>query len=164
MRSGMSRAQSPSPRTGFGWSRSEDDRPHVMMSGHSSPIKSYGQSNGNPRTVTWTSAKARSEGVNGYPSFSTRKKGFFGRHYRRLSGSLPRFHMGGGARDYAEKEKLGRGRWCPGNGSVVGNLTAFAGKVLRRMRLRFLLVIAILLATLIFYVTRKFSVWQRAGP
>jgi mannan polymerase II complex MNN10 subunit len=55
-------------------------------------------------------SKAKSDEVNGYPAFSIRNNGFFARHARSISGSLPRFNLGG-RRDYAEKEKLGRGRW-----------------------------------------------------
>ncbi|KAI5282784.1 alpha-1,6-mannosyltransferase [Ascosphaera acerosa] len=46
--------------------------------------------------VSWESAKAKSDAVRGYPSFSTRNHGFFSRQRRKISASLPRFGGGGG--------------------------------------------------------------------
>lgn len=150
----MTLSRSPSPRKGGGWSSPGLNTPSA--SGRSSPRKGYGDLhiNGGTNTVTWASAKAKSDEVNGYPAFSIRNNGFFARHARSISGSLPRFNLGG-RRDYAEKEKLGRGRWHPNNGSKLGRLRTFAGRFLRRMRLRFLLVLAFVLAVALFYVTRK---------
>jgi len=112
--------------------------------------------NGGPITdgVTWASAKARSEEVNGYPSFSTRNNGFFSRHARKISSSLPRFNLGN-RQTYAEKEKLGRGRWYPNAGSRMPRIRTFLGSFTRRMRLRILVVFAIILAVILFYVTRE---------
>ena len=104
--------------------------------------------------VTWASAKARSEEVNGYPSFSTRNNGFFSRHARKISSSLPRFNLSS-RKAYSEKEKLGRGRWRPSSGGMLSRLKTFLATILRRMKLRFLLVIGILLAVILFYTTRK---------
>lgn len=152
----MTLSRSPSPRRGGGWSSPGLNTPSA--SGRSSPRKGYGDlhMNGGTNSVTWASAKARSDEVNGYPAFSTRNNGFLARHARNISGSLPRFNLGG-RRDYAEKEKLGRGRWHPNNGSKFGRLRTFAARVLWRMRLRFLLVLAFVLAVTLFYITRKLS-------
>lgn len=113
--------------------------------------------NGGPiaNGVTWASAKARSEEVNGYPSFSTRNNGFFSRHARKISSSLPRFTMGN-RQTYAEKEKLGRGRWYPSAGSRTARIKTFLGSMTRRMRLRILLVFALGFALMLFYTTRKY--------
>ncbi|KAI9838617.1 MAG: hypothetical protein M1819_004931 [Sarea resinae] len=132
------------------------------MSGRSSPAKSYGNLNGGAGNVTWASAKARSDEINGYPAFSTRNNGFFWRHVRSISNNLPRFHMERG-RDYAEKEKLGRGRWYPDNGSRLARLRTLAGRILRRMRLRFFLVVGFLLFVVLFYVTPMHRVYRRTS-
>ncbi|KAI9722732.1 MAG: hypothetical protein M1812_001663 [Candelaria pacifica] len=158
----MSLSRSPSPRPGGGWSTPGLNTPYGSMSGQSSPRKSYGNLNGGTSSVTWASAKAKSDEINGYPAFSTRKDGFFSRHYRSISNSLPRFNVGG-RRDYAEKEKLGRGRWYPGHGSKLGRLRTCTGRLFRRMRLRLLIVLAFILAVVLFYVTPANRVYRRAS-
>ena len=40
--------------------------------------------------------------MKGYPGFEPRNQGFFGKHFRKISTSLPL--------NYGDKEKLGRGR------------------------------------------------------
>ena len=158
----MSLSRSPSPRAGGGWS-SPGLTPHFdTMSGRSSPRKPYTDLHvnggagfgGTGGSVTWASAKARSDEVNGYPSFSTRNNGFFIRHARKISSSLPKFNLGG-RRDYAEKEKLGRGRLRPNGGTTLGQIKTFVGSVTRRMRLRILIVLGIVLAFILFYTTRE---------
>jgi hypothetical protein len=151
----MSLSRSPSPRPGGGWASPGLNSPaFANVSGRSSPHRSYGGSNGNGNSVTWESVKAKTEGVNGYPSFSTQNTGFFNRHYRKLSSSLPRFSIGS-EKSYAEKEKLGRWRWMPNDGSRLGRLRAAAGKVSRKMRLRLLVGLAFIMMFILFYTTRK---------
>ncbi len=154
---GMTLSRSPSPRPGGGWSTPGLDTPGA--SGRSSPRKAYGDlhMNGSAKSVTWASAKARSDEINGYPAFSIRHNGFFARHARKISSSLPRFNLGV-RRDFAEKEKLGRGRWNPNAGTNLGRLRSLAARILRRARLRLLLVLAFIFATILFYVTRKMSI------
>jgi mannan polymerase II complex MNN10 subunit len=152
----MSLSRSPSPGPGGGWASPGLSSPaFAEVSGRSSPHKSYRSANGNGNSVTWESAKAKTDGVNGYPSFSTQNNGFFNRHYRSISNSLPRFNMGLD-KSYAEKEKLGRGRWMPRDGSRLGRLRAAAGRVSRKMRLRLLVVFAFIMMFILFYSTRKF--------
>jgi len=103
-------------------------------------------------SVTWESAKAKSEGVNGYPSFSTQNKGFFNRHYRNISSSLPRFNIGG-EKSHAEKEKLIRGRWM-GNGKIA-RLRSVLGRTSRKTRIVAGIVFAFVLMIMLFYSTRK---------
>ena len=106
--------------------------------------------------VTWATAKARSEEVNGYPSFSTRNNGFFSRHARQISRSLPSFNIGT-RKDYAEKEKLGRGRrWFPDDGNRAGRMASHLGRILWRMRLRLVIVFGFIMAVILFYVTRGY--------
>lgn len=152
----MSLSRSPSPRRGGGWASPGLTTPYDSVSGRSTPRPGYtefpfngGSSSYN--NVTWASAKAKSEEVNGYPSFSTQNNGFFSRHARQISRRLPSFNLGG-RKDYAEKEKLGRGRWSSGHGSRIA---PFVGRTLWRWRLRIMLVFALIMAVILFYVTRK---------
>ena len=148
----MSLSRSPSPRRGGGWSSPGLTSPYE--SGNASPRKAYGDINGSAGTsVTWETAKARSAEVKGYPSFSTQNQGFFLRHARKISTSLPTFSMG--RRDYSDKEKLGRGRWQATNTSRAGRFLSAFGRVVWRMRLRLGIVSCLILAFLLFYVTRK---------
>ncbi|MCJ1254400.1 alpha-1,6-mannosyltransferase [Lignoscripta atroalba] len=136
------------------------------MSGRSTPRRGFGDLHINGGfggdTVTWASTKTKSEEINGYPSFSTRNNGFFSRHARRLSTSLPRFNIGG-RNNYAEKEKLGRGRWYPSNGSKMGRMKTYLGRIVRRMRLRLLLVIGVVLAVILFYTTPMHRMYRRTS-
>lgn len=157
----MSLSRSPSPRRGGGWSSPGLTSPYDNVSGKSSPRRTYedyemnGSASGD--NVSWASAKARSEEVRGYPSFSTRNQGFFSRHARRLSSSLPTFTMGG-RRDFADKEKLGRGRWPPMNGSRPGRFLTSVGRLIWRLRLRLGIVLGLILAVVLFYVTREYRI------
>ena len=154
----MSLSRSPSPRGGGGWSSPGLTSPYDSVSGKSSPRKTFGDVSMNGSAsgdnVTWASAKARSEEVNGYPKFSTRNNGFFSRHARKISTSLPSFGMGG-RRDFADKEKLGRGRWPRISGSRTGRFLTYLGRIIWRLRLRLGIVLALLLAIILFYVTRE---------
>lgn len=147
----MSLSRSPSPQRGGGWSSPGLTTPYDGSSGRSSPMRAY--PNGSASNVTWASAQAKSAEVKGYPSFSTRNQGYFG-HLRRMSSGLPSFR-GGDSKSYAEKEKLGRGRWAAGNGDAVNRVLTLIGRTIWRMRLRFALVVAFLLLVLGFYATRK---------
>lgn len=156
----MSLSRSPSPNRGGGWSSPGLTSPYDSVSGKSSPRRLYADVNTNGGTggdnVKWAKAKARSEEVNGYPSFSTRNQGFFSRHARKLSTSLPTFSMGG-RRDFSDKEKLGRGRWPPINGSRTGRFLSTVGRMVWRLRLRLAIVVGIVLTIILFYVTREYT-------
>jgi mannan polymerase II complex MNN10 subunit len=135
----MSLSRSPSPLPGGGWSS-----PGLTPgSGSASPRDFYPHGPTGPGGISWAAAKAKSEEVRGYPSFSTRNSGFFSRQKRKISASLPRFSLTQ-SRDYREKEKLGRGRWQGGGGSWKGRLISFVGAILRRTRFRLLLLAIVL--------------------
>ncbi|EMC93652.1 glycosyltransferase family 34 protein [Baudoinia panamericana UAMH 10762] len=113
----MSLDRSPSPQRGGGWSSPGLNTPYDDTNGRArSPAgRRYNDANGGTGGggrdgVTWASAKANSARVNGYPTYQSQNQGFFGRHYRKISQSLPYFAHGGQEERYAEKEKLGRGR------------------------------------------------------
>lgn len=91
-------------------------------------------------------------GERGYPAFETQNQGFFQRHMRRISNSLPRFNTN---THYAEKEKLQRGSWAPAqSGSLQGRLRNMAGRMGRKSKLRLLVVLVLLLAVWIFFHSR----------
>ena len=150
----MSLSRSPSPRLGGGWASPGLTSPYDSVGSR----KTYGdlQTNGGINRgsgVTWASAEARSKEVKGYQPISSRNAGFFTRHAREISNSLPKFSMNG-KRGYGDKEKLGRGRWST-RGGRAGNIKTFVATILRRFRLRVLLVLALILGVLLFYTTRE---------
>ncbi|KAL9111318.1 MAG: hypothetical protein Q9227_004195 [Pyrenula ochraceoflavens] len=98
-------------------------------------------------SVSWAAAKAKSDRVNGYPSFSTRNEGFFQRSKRKLSASLPRFNNFAPNKDWRETEKLGRGRWAPRDNSKLGRLKTFLGNLIRKFRLLFILALLVTVIT-----------------
>lgn len=143
----MSLSRSPSPVPGGGWS---SPGLNLNSSGRSSPTKASfsGPNNGN---VTWESARLKTQGVAGYPSFSTQNQGFFTRHMRRISRSLPTFNTDVPGK-YAEKEKLGRGRW---DFPILGRIGRTLARTSRKARIRALIVAVLLLCYILFYVTRE---------
>ena len=156
----MSLSRSPSPNRGGGWSSPGLTTPFDSVSGRSSPRKTYGgefpfnaNGGGSSSNVTWASAKAKSDEVNEYPSFSTRNVGFFTRTARKLSRNLPSFTRG--HKSYAEKEKLGRGRYQE---SRIRRISAHIGMMMWRLRLRLMIFLGFLLGVILFYVTRGYAI------
>ena len=145
---GMSLSRSPSPRLGGGWSTPGLTSPYETGNAYTDLNGSAGTS------VTWESAKARSNEVKGYPSFSTKNQGFFSRHARKISTSLPTFSLS--KRDYSDKEKLGRGRWPASRTGKTGRFLTTFGRMLWRGRLRLGVVLGLILAFVLFYATREF--------
>jgi mannan polymerase II complex MNN10 subunit len=90
--------------------------------------------------------------VKGYTAFNPRNQGFFGKHFRRISTSLPF--------SYAEKEKLGRGRHQGGN--KIMQMLNRIGWNLWRMRRSVGLILFIVLSYILFYTTRKLASSQLA--
>lgn len=141
----MTLSRSPSPVPGGGWAS-----PGLNInSGRSSPANITGGHGG-----AWESAKMRNLGVNNYPSFSTQNQGFFQRHMRRISSSLPRFVPDADAPQYAQKEKLGRGRWAGQNVPFFGRLRSIFGRMGRKLKLRLLIAAIFFFCLIIFYNSR----------
>jgi mannan polymerase II complex MNN10 subunit len=143
----MSLSRSPSPRRDGGWSSpglttSVDDPDSVRSS------------NSRGSNVTWAGAKKKSELVNGGHLPFRKSSGFFNRHMRNLSNSLPRFDMSGDY-SYSEKEKLGRGRWSA-NGSTISRLRNRVIQFARKSRLRFMIIVGVVLLFILYMFTRKF--------
>jgi mannan polymerase II complex MNN10 subunit len=131
-------SRSPSPRPG-GWSSPGLSTPYDN-GGRTSPF-----ANGSPtHNVTWATAQARSAEVKGQSSFNPRNQGFFSKHFRRISTSLPM--------SYGDKEKLGRGRYQ--NNKFVQFLNRIAWNIWR-LRRSVGVVLLVIFSIIMFYVTRK---------
>lgn len=124
-------------------------------------------SSGTP--AMWESSRLKRGGAGagtGYPSFSTKSQGFFGRHMRRLSSSLPRFNTNP---YYAEKEKLNRGRWPLQSVPLLGRIRSILARMSRRTKMRLLILFLILLSIYIFYNSRELLLvpcdpWESGRP
>ncbi|KAL5594498.1 hypothetical protein BROUX41_001430 [Berkeleyomyces rouxiae] len=132
----MSLSRSPSPAPGGGWSSPGLD---INTSGRSSPNKD---------SPVWSDSPTMRA------SPASFNQGFFTRHMRKLSSSLPRFNH---EISYAEREKAGRnGRWSPGGGGFLSRLS-------RRTKSRLLFVLSIVMlvwlwnGTPLYYHFRKNS-------
>lgn len=144
----MTLSRSPSPAPGGGWSSPGLN----ISSGRSSPATAFAGVTSNGQQDLWGSSRSKNMGERGYPAFETQNQGFFQRHMRQISNSLPRFHAG---THYAEKEKLQRGRWAPAHpGSLYGRVKNMAGRIGRKSKLRLFLVFLLLFATWLFYHSR----------
>lgn len=147
----MSLSRSPSPGPGGGWS---SPGLNINTSGRSSPATAFPGPNGNQ--VVWESARMKNMGKSGYPSFATQNQGFFTRHLRRISSSLPRFNSN---IHYAEKEKIQKGQWSPAHphsGSLYGRMRNMLARIGRKARLRIFFGLLLFLAIFIFYHSRMF--------
>lgn len=143
----MSLSRSPSPLPAGGWSSPGLD---INTSGRSSPSTAFPGSNGNQ--VVWESARIKNMGNGGYPSFATQNQGFFTRHMRRISNSLPQFNT---STHYAEKEKLQRGKWAPAHSvPLLGRIRNLLARMGRKAKVRLLGVFLLLLAVFTFYQSR----------
>jgi mannan polymerase II complex MNN10 subunit len=114
-------------------------------------VTSYSQNH----SVTWASAQARSHQVNGSPAYQDARSGFFGKHMRNISASLPFFNNAPKDERQAEKEKTGRARWAPARGGYLANIKAMLGRHMLRSKSRFVMVLVVLLLIVCFYTTRK---------
>jgi mannan polymerase II complex MNN10 subunit len=142
----MSLSRSPSPVPGGGWAS-----PGLNInSGRSSPAHATGT------PVSWESAKLRNQGLNGsgQPSFSTHNQGFFTRHMRRISSSLPRFNPNTNAK-YADKGKSGPGRWPGQNMPLVGRIRSIFGRMGRKLKFRLMISFIVLLIFYILHLSRE---------
>ncbi|KAI1813589.1 galactosyl transferase GMA12/MNN10 family protein [Poronia punctata] len=151
----MSLSRSPSPIPGGGWSSPGLDLP----SGRSSPAKMHFPPSPNPGTVTWESARMKSQGVAGYPSFSTQNQGFFTRNMRRISSGLPSFtthdEMGS-----AEKEKRRRTPWrIP----LLGRAQLLVARMSRKWKIRAMIVLFFLACYTLFHITPLHYYWRRSS-
>ena len=145
----MSLSRSPSPRAEGGWSS-------PGLTTFADGTDKARQSNSSGNNVTWAGAKKKSKLVNGEHSPFPTNTGFFNRHMRSLSNSLPRFDMNGNY-SYSEKEKLGRGRWSAKDVSVISRVRNRVIQFARKSRLRFMIILGVLLLFILYMLTRKFQ-------
>lgn len=104
----------------------------------------------NTGPVAWESAKMRHHNPNGYSSFSTQNKGFFSRHMRRISSSLPRFNN-----TYQEKDKpIRRWQWLR-RVPLLGRIRNLFRRMGRGLKLTLLFLLVLLLCVILFYNTRE---------
>lgn len=148
----MSLSQSPSPHpAGGGWSS-----PGLTTgSGSSTPHSGFLSPNPlGPSGISWAAAKAKSDEVRGYPSFSTRNNGFFSRSKRRISATLPSFRVSSRSPNgYIDKDDFGRDRpLSPGRG---WRSCGFGRTMLRRRRLRLLIALILVLVGYFYFWTCK---------
>ncbi|CAK7246220.1 MAG: alpha-1,6-mannosyltransferase, partial [Sporothrix thermara] len=140
----MSLSRSPSPSPDGGWS---SPGLNINNSGRSSPAKAYSDAHGSAPDFSRSRTSK-------YPSFSTQNQGFFTRHMRQLSSSLPRFNVTtptSRTSSYADKDNNMKGRWDFSNSSLVGRVRLFFARMTRTTRIRLAIVFAVLAAIYIFY-------------
>ncbi|KAJ5425033.1 hypothetical protein N7465_000103 [Penicillium sp. CMV-2018d] len=152
----MTLSRSPSPHPGGGWSSpglipaSGTVSPNGPSPGSISP--------GTPGGISWAAAKAKSDEVRGYPSFSTRNGGFFSRQRHKIS---TRFHSVRrlSSREYVDKDDFGR-EWKR-SGSGCGLLGALRIPV-RRGRFRLLLALLLVWVGYLFFWTSIIQTYRRS--
>ena len=147
----MSLSRSPSPLPGGGWA-SPGLNPN---SGRSSPLS------GSNTPISWQTAKTRSAGVGGYPSFSTHNQGFFTRHMRRISNNIPRFGPGASLtpdeRPYAMRDKPNLRRNFSGSEvPLFGRLISILARISRKTRFRLFLLFVLLFGLFLLGNSRRF--------
>ncbi|KAG5937734.1 hypothetical protein E4U60_001746 [Claviceps pazoutovae] len=150
----MSLSRSPSPVPGGGWSSPGLN----ISSGRTSPANTPSSN-----SASWESARMRHLGPNGYPSFSTHNQGFFTRHMRRLSSSLPRFSSNSSDQRPGDKQKVDRGRWPGQNIPLVGRIRHIFGRMGRKLKIRLLICFILLLSLFIFYHSPLVYWYRRAS-
>ncbi|KAJ2891535.1 glycosyltransferase family 34 protein [Zalerion maritima] len=157
----MSLSRSPSPIPGGGWATPGLT---INSSGRTSPAPAYAASS----PVNWEpTSRSRGNANNGYPSFSTQNRGFFHRHMRNISNSLPRFSISAPNNPaYGEKEKLNRGRpSCLGRFynkiPLVPRIIDAFWKSSRKFKARFFLAVLLFIGWIVFYNSPGIYYWRR---
>ncbi|KAH7329260.1 galactosyltransferase [Stachybotrys elegans] len=147
----MSLSRSPSPVPGGGWSS-----PGLNVnSGRLSPASVTAG------PVAWESAKMRNSGANGYPSFSTQNQGFFTRHMRRISNSLPLFASQ--PDDLYTKDKPLYSNWATRNVPLYARIRNIFNRMGRKLKIRLLIALVLLLMVIIFYNSPLVYHWRRSS-
>lgn len=151
----MSLSRSPSPHRGGGWSS-----PGLTPGSGASTPRGYSPASLPPGGISWAAAKAKSDEVRKYPSFSTRNSGFFSRQKHKISARLPRFQGHASLHGYVDKDIFGRGGLHP---SSAGGWRPWAALrvLLRRGRTRVFLALFVLWLGYLFMWSSKF--WSVYG-
>jgi mannan polymerase II complex MNN10 subunit len=88
------------------------------------------------------------------PPVSSRNRGFFSRHIRKISSSLPQFRPE--HHTYAQKEKLGRGQWSPRGFKPMLVVRNILSRMSRKLKIRLLMALVLFLLVLAWYLSRRF--------
>lgn len=174
----MSLSRSPSPRPGGGWSSPGLTTAGTASSSRDSPSprRGYGDADGVNNNgggdggsgggaggggggaqggISWAAAKAKSDQVRGYPSFSTRNNGFFSRQRRKISASLPRFRVNAVLdSDKTHTSTSVRAGWWSKYGPLLNRIWTLLGNLLRRTRIRLALVSIVLFVLWLIFANR----------
>ncbi|KAJ5765869.1 hypothetical protein N7520_005428 [Penicillium odoratum] len=148
----MSLSRSPSPHPGGGWSS-----PGLAPGSGTTTPRGYSPSKS--PGISWAAAKAKSDEVRGYPSFSTRNSGFFSRQKHKISARLPSFRGRSGAGGYVDKDAYGRAEWRSGGHGPLATL----GMLMRRGRARFLAGVLLLLIGYLFLWSTLVQWYRRSS-
>lgn len=146
----MSLSRSPSPNEDGGWSSPGLTVQYADTSGRSSPATALRETNGN----AWVGARKKATAANGYPAFATQNNGFFKKHIRSISSSLPSFKV---THDDDKMEKIQKSKYrcLPSkNGKLGRRFHAVAGFIQRHKK-PCMAVFAIMLMWTFFISTRK---------
>ncbi|KAJ5566615.1 hypothetical protein N7535_008253 [Penicillium sp. DV-2018c] len=107
-----------------------------------------------PGSISWATAKAKSDGVRGYPSFTTRNSGFFSRQRHKISAHLPSFRRLSG-HGHVDKDDYGR-QWKP---TPPGRL----GFGVRRSRFKLVILLFTMWIGYLFFWTSIVQVYRRSS-
>lgn len=149
---GMSLNRTPSPNERGGWHSPGLAAPRRSPRRHS-PSPRRAQFDTMANGVTWEAAQVRAAQVNGFKPQPRSERGFFRRNLRSLSSSLPRFYSPQ-EKDFAQKEKLGRGRILSSRLGRAKNFINVLSRQILHSKKRLILLLCLVLICLMFYATR----------
>ena len=147
----MSLSRSPSPNEDGGWSSPGLTVQYADTSGHSSPANALHETNGN----AWVGTRKKATAANGYPAFATQNNGFFKKHIRNISHSLPSFKVTSEEDKFEKKPRSKLRCLLSKNGKLGKRYFAVAGWAQKHKKLC-LSLLAICLMWILFVSTRKF--------
>ncbi len=93
----------------------------------------------------------RNVGANGHPSFAAHNQGFFTRHMRRISSSLPRFTDN----VHDEKDRFAYANKYLDKIPLMGRVKLIFGRMGRKMKMRLLVLAILICCVIIFYNSRE---------
>jgi mannan polymerase II complex MNN10 subunit len=143
----MTLSRSPSPVPGSTWSSPGLNSNHSGRSTPSQPAAS---------PLPWEASKMRGLGITSYPSEPAQSQGFFRRHMRGLSSSLPRFAPTRHAAMIEKEEALNRRYRAKFGGTLSSRLRRVSTRMGSKLRQRLLLGLILWLLLHYFY-SRKLT-------
>ncbi len=148
----MSLSRSPSPNQDGGWSSPGLTASYGDTSGRSTPANISNGANGQ----SWNGQRNKS-GANGYPAFATQiNQGFFRKHCRNISNSLPSFSRSAEEEKIGFKKKPGKNRQClPSRSGKIGRRLHSAADFVWRNKAWALALLSVFLLWILYCTTRK---------